>query len=84
MVRTIAQQDGQDKILRSVEACTMDWDEAKPKPAGDIVVGASLEALSVAELEARISLLEREIERVRRELDVKKARQTAAQSIFKT
>jgi uncharacterized small protein (DUF1192 family) len=61
----------------------MDWDE-KPKPAKSIAVGDDLEALSVAELDARITALEGEIERVRAECSKKKARQDAAAALFKT
>jgi uncharacterized small protein (DUF1192 family) len=48
-----------------------------------VVVGESLESLSVAELEARISLLQREIERVQAELAAKKAHTSAADAVFK-
>jgi uncharacterized small protein (DUF1192 family) len=61
----------------------MDWDE-KPKPAKSIAVGDDLEALSVAELDARITAFEGEIERVRAERSKKKARQDAAAALFKT
>lgn len=61
----------------------MDWDDVRPKPQEGIVVGANLEALSVAELEARIAALKGEIERVEAELRTKRARQQAADSLFK-
>jgi uncharacterized small protein (DUF1192 family) len=61
----------------------MDWDDLKPKAPKGIMVGESLETLSVAELEARIGLLQEEIERVRSELAAKKAHETAASAIFK-
>ena len=64
----------------------MDWDEArKPPTAGEQVrVGDVLERHSVGELEQRIKTLESEIERVRVELESKRAHEARAASIFKT
>jgi len=59
----------------------MDWDE--PKPKRTISVGEDLSMLSVGELEARIAALEAEIERVRGEIETKKARAAAADQLFK-
>ena len=51
----------------------MDWDEIAPKkPKTNAAVGDSLATLSVAELEARIADFEREIERVKVELEAKR------------
>jgi len=61
----------------------MDWDETRPKPARQIVVGEDLTAQSVDELTLRIASLEAEIERTRRELDVKAARKSAADALFR-
>jgi len=61
----------------------MDWDDIRPKPQADAALGENLEKLSVAELEARIRDLEREIERVGRELARKKAHEAAAAQLFK-
>jgi uncharacterized small protein (DUF1192 family) len=61
----------------------MSWDELKPKPPKGVMLGESLETLSVADLEARIVALQDEIERVRTELAAKKAHETAAAAIFK-
>jgi uncharacterized small protein (DUF1192 family) len=61
----------------------MDWDEIAPKPVTGIVVGESLETLSVAELQTRIKDLEREIERVKAELNAKQRHESAASAIFK-
>ncbi len=61
----------------------MDWDDLKPKPAPTVVLGESLETLSIAELEARIAALTAEIERVRQELQAKKAHEAAAAAVFK-
>ena len=61
----------------------MDWDDLKPKPSKGVTLGESLESLSVAELAARISALQQEIERVQAELTAKKAHEAAAAAIFK-
>lgn len=60
----------------------MDWEEARPK-ADAVVVGETLERLSVGELEARIVILQREIERVRAELEKKRAHEARASELFK-
>jgi uncharacterized small protein (DUF1192 family) len=62
----------------------MDWDEIRPpKPTTGTVIGENLSTLSVAELEARIAELEREIVRVRAELDAKRRHEDAASALFK-
>ena len=62
----------------------MDWDEIAPKkPKTNIAVGDNLSTLSVAELEARIAEFEREIERVKAELDAKRKHEQAASALFK-
>jgi uncharacterized small protein (DUF1192 family) len=61
----------------------MDWDDERPKPATGAALGENLEALSVAELEARITALEAEIERVGAELARKRAQKAAAAQLFK-
>ena len=61
----------------------MDWDDLKPKPAKALTVGEDLEALSVAELEARIVALNGEIDRIRAELAAKKVHEAAASALFK-
>jgi uncharacterized small protein (DUF1192 family) len=61
----------------------MDWDEQRPVPARAITVGEALGSFSIAELEARIVALTREIERVREELAVKRAHEAAAAAVFK-
>jgi uncharacterized small protein (DUF1192 family) len=60
----------------------MDWEEVRPK-ADAVVIGETLERLSVGELEARIVALEREIDRVRVELDKKRAHEARASELFK-
>ncbi len=62
----------------------MDWDEARPKAGGNVVIGENLERLSVGELEARIVALEGEIERVRGELEKKRAHEAEASALFKS
>jgi uncharacterized small protein (DUF1192 family) len=61
----------------------MDWDDLAPKPKKGVTLGEDLKTLSVAELEARIGELQREIERVNGELGAKKAHEAAAAQIFK-
>lgn len=60
----------------------IDWEDRRPA-ADQLVVGETLERLSVDELAARIVRLEREIERVRAEMDKKKAHEASAAAIFK-
>ena len=60
----------------------MDWEEARPKTDG-VILGETLERLSVGELEARIVALEKEIERVRAELDKKRSHEAQAAAVFK-
>jgi len=61
----------------------MDWDEVRPKPKPGATIGENLETLSVAELEARIGELEREIARVKMELETKRRHEDAASALFK-
>lgn len=61
----------------------MDWDDITPKPSAGATIGENLETLSVAELEARIVELEREIARVKAELDKKRHHEDAASALFK-
>jgi uncharacterized small protein (DUF1192 family) len=62
---------------------TMDWDDLKPRPTKAVTLGESLETLSIAELDERIVALTGEIERVRREVQAKKAHEAAAAAVFK-
>ena len=61
----------------------MDWDELKPKPEAAIAIGDDLSTLSIGELESRVQAFAAEIERVTAEMAAKKARQSAADSLFK-
>lgn len=61
----------------------MDWDDVRPEPKKGAVIGDNLDTLSVAELEARISDLEREIARVKAELEKKRRHEDAASALFK-
>jgi len=61
----------------------MDWDDVRPKPKVAVTIGESLETLSVAELQARIVQLEREIARVKAELEAKRRHEDAASALFK-
>ena len=63
----------------------MDWDDLKPRPsASAVTLGESLETLSVSELEARLVALSREMDRVRAEIQTKKAHEAAAAAVFKS
>ena len=61
----------------------MDWDEPRRPTAKAITIGESLETLSIAELDSRIAILATEIDRVRREIETKKAHEAAAAAVFK-
>jgi uncharacterized small protein (DUF1192 family) len=64
----------------------MNWDEDRPKPlkpAAPVTVGEPLASFSIAELEARIAALTQEIDRVRQELQSKRAHEAAAAALFK-
>lgn len=61
----------------------MDWDDIRPKPAKGISLGEDLASLSVAELEARIAALQKEIDRVEAERAAKKSHEAAAAALFK-
>jgi uncharacterized small protein (DUF1192 family) len=61
----------------------MDWDDALQKPKSQAAIGDALAALSVGELEMRITAFEAEIERIRAELIRKRAHEAAAAALFK-
>ena len=61
----------------------MDLDEA-PKKRPDMVIGENLDAISIAELEHRIVVLDSEINRLRGEIAKKQASKAAAASFFRT
>ena len=61
----------------------MDWDELKPRPAKVTTLGEDLRTLSVSELEQRLVELARETDRVRAEIEAKKAHEAAAAAVFK-
>ena len=61
----------------------MDWDDARPKPKKQIVVGEVLHDLSVNELKERIDALRQEIARVEAELSGKQSQSEAADKLFK-
>jgi uncharacterized small protein (DUF1192 family) len=62
----------------------MDLDDLQPKKAKGPALGEPLTALSIAELEARLTLLSEERLRVEQELGVKRAAIAAAAAIFKS
>jgi len=57
--------------------------EDLPKKSSAMVIGESLDAISVAELEQRIVLLDSEIARMRAEIAKKQASKAAAQLFFR-
>lgn len=61
----------------------MDWDEQKPRPVKAVTLGEDLRTLSVSELEQRLVDLAQEADRVRAEVQAKKAHEEAAAAIFK-
>jgi uncharacterized small protein (DUF1192 family) len=62
-----------------------DLDEDRPRKARiEIAIGEELGLLSVAELEARIALLEGEIARLREAIAGKRSSRVAANAVFKS
>jgi uncharacterized small protein (DUF1192 family) len=61
----------------------MDPDDL-PKLKRDHVLGENLEAISLAELNARVNLLNDEIERIQAEIRRKQASRNAADAFFKS
>lgn len=62
----------------------MDWSEDEKKPAPGPAIGENLETLSVAELDARLAMLEAEMKRVAQERDRKRTHEQAAAKLFKS
>ena len=61
----------------------MNWDDETPKPKPAIVLGEDLERYAIAELNERITALQSEIERSRKEIAAKKKHADAAAALFK-
>ncbi len=61
----------------------MDWDDIRPKPKPAITLGEPLASLGISELQARMTALNQEIERVQAELASKRAHEDAAAALFK-
>lgn len=61
----------------------MDWDDVRTPAAKAVVVGEPLDALAVAELQARVIALEGEISRVRAEIEKKRSHAAAADQFFR-
>lgn len=62
----------------------IDPEELLPrKPKAEIVIGEDISAMSVVELERRISVLEQEIARAREALKARAATKSAAAAAFK-
>lgn len=60
-----------------------DSDDEKPRPAQGYAIGQPLEALSVAELDARVEELRQEIARLEAVRARKQAAQAAAEAVFR-
>ena len=60
----------------------VDDDASKPRP--ELVIGEDLSAISVEELEERITTLEGEISRLRAEIVSKRSSMASAESFFKS
>ncbi|HEY8595510.1 MAG TPA: DUF1192 domain-containing protein [Devosiaceae bacterium] len=62
----------------------MDEDDGRVRPKATHVLGETLDALSIDELEERIAALEAEIGRLRAAIGHKSATRSAAEGFFKT
>jgi uncharacterized small protein (DUF1192 family) len=62
----------------------MDWDDVRAKPKPGPIIGEDLSAISVADLEARVTVLEAEIVRVRSAIEAKRDHERRAKAIFKS
>ena len=61
----------------------MDWDEVRTPSAITLKLGEPLDAVSIAELDARVLALEAEIARVKAEIERKRRQADAANAFFK-
>ena len=61
----------------------MSFEDLPKKPAG-ILLGETLDLLSVAELEHRVGALESEIQRVKAAITAKQASKSAADAFFRS
>jgi uncharacterized small protein (DUF1192 family) len=55
-----------------------------PKPKHEHVLGENLEAISLDELNLRVAVLEREIQRIQEEIKRKQVSRSAADAFFKS
>lgn len=60
----------------------MEWDEPKAKNTKAIVVGEDLSELSIADLDARVTALKAEIERIEAVAAAKRKHSAAAAQLF--
>lgn len=60
----------------------MDLEDNPRKPKTDMVIGENLDAISLAELEQRIKLLDSEIARIRAEIAKKQQSRSTADAFF--
>ncbi len=61
----------------------MDWDDVRPTPAKQIVIGEPLGTHSVSDLHERVAALEAELHRVKSEIAAKQAHEQTASALFK-
>ena len=62
----------------------MDWDDITPVTSKTFALGEDLRTLSIAELEARVGLLEAEIVRLKTETEAKRRQAAAADALFRS
>jgi uncharacterized small protein (DUF1192 family) len=62
----------------------MDLDDLKPKKILGPTFGETLEPLSLADLEARLALIDVERKRIETEIEARKASRRAAEGFFKS
>jgi uncharacterized small protein (DUF1192 family) len=79
----VAESEHGDAGGRDNEETPMDWDDVRPEPKPGAAIGENLGTLSVGELEVRIAEFEREIARVKTELEKKRRHEDAASALFK-
>jgi uncharacterized small protein (DUF1192 family) len=68
----------------SKQRCAIMNSDDLPKPKHEHVLGENLDAISVDELNLRVSILKLEIERIEAEIVRKQASRTAADAFFKS
>jgi uncharacterized small protein (DUF1192 family) len=62
----------------------MDWDEVRQPAKATVVVGEDLTILSIAELSARVAMLQGEITRIEGAIATKQRQTAAADALFRS